>query len=188
MNPHPKRAPVIPLPSLEVSLSTNEQDICALLDDFCQTKNKNNPTEEPLVCRIAGGWVRDKVSLTQEALEGIPNRIQLLGLDSHDIDIAINKMTGEAFAKDLLDAGKVESVGVTIASNPEQSKHLATTRLKLLGTEVDLVNLRSETYSNESRIPTMVSLIPYNPYYYPLIGQTRSTERLCKMPRDVTSL
>lgn len=31
--------------------------------------------------RVAGGWVRDK----------------LLGLESHDIDIALNDMTGEQF-------------------------------------------------------------------------------------------
>jgi tRNA nucleotidyltransferase (CCA-adding enzyme) len=67
-------------------------------------------------------------------------------------------MTGEEFAQQLLDAGKIPSVGVTIASNPEQSKHLATTRLKILGVEVDLVNLRSETYSSESRIPIIVGV------------------------------
>jgi tRNA nucleotidyltransferase (CCA-adding enzyme) len=80
----------------------------------------------------------------------------LLGIDTHDIDIAINTMTGEAFAQSLLDAGKIQSVGATIASNPEQSKHLATTRLKILGLEVDLVNLRSESYSKDSRIPSIV--------------------------------
>ena len=41
-----------------------------------------------------------------------------------------------------------------IMSNPEQSKHLETARLKLAGLEIDLVNLRSETYA-DSRIPTM---------------------------------
>lgn len=39
-------------------------------------------------------------------------------------------------------------------SNPEQSKHLETARMKLLDFELDLVNLRSETYS-DSRIPQM---------------------------------
>ncbi len=41
-----------------------------------------------------------------------------------------------------------------ILSNPEQSKHLETARLKLAGLEIDLVNLRSESYA-DSRIPTM---------------------------------
>lgn len=41
-----------------------------------------------------------------------------------------------------------------ITCNPEQSKHLETARMKLLDFELDLVNLRSETYS-DSRIPQM---------------------------------
>ena len=39
-----------------------------------------------------------------------------------------------------------------IKSNPEQSKHLQTARMKVGDLELDLVNLRSETYTN-SRIP-----------------------------------
>ena len=37
-------------------------------------------------------------------------------------------------------------------SNPEQSKHLETARMTVDGLELDLVNLRSETYT-DSRIP-----------------------------------
>ena len=39
-----------------------------------------------------------------------------------------------------------------IKSNPEQSKHLQTARMKVGDLELDLVNLRSETYT-DSRIP-----------------------------------
>lgn len=39
-----------------------------------------------------------------------------------------------------------------IKSNPEQSKHLQTARMKVGDLELDLVNLRSETYTT-SRIP-----------------------------------
>ena len=42
-----------------------------------------------------------------------------------------------------------------IMSNPEQSKHLETARMKVAGLELDLVNLRSEEYAESSRIPTM---------------------------------
>jgi tRNA nucleotidyltransferase/poly(A) polymerase len=56
-----------------------------------------------IICRVAGGWVRDK----------------LLGRDSHDIDIAIDKMTGAQFARDVLHI----PVSV-IPANPDQSKHL----------------------------------------------------------------
>ena len=39
-----------------------------------------------------------------------------------------------------------------IKSNPDQSKHLQTARMKVGELELDLVNLRSETYA-DSRIP-----------------------------------
>lgn len=42
-----------------------------------------------------------------------------------------------------------------IQANPEQSKHLETARMKINETWIDLVNLRSETYSQESRVPQM---------------------------------
>lgn len=42
-----------------------------------------------------------------------------------------------------------------IMSNPDQSKHLETARMKIRGVWIDLVNLRSETYTQHSRIPTM---------------------------------
>jgi hypothetical protein len=43
-----------------------------------------------------------------------------------------------------------------IESNPEQSKHLETARMKVAGVELDLVNLRSEKYADQtSRIPTI---------------------------------
>ena len=43
-----------------------------------------------------------------------------------------------------------------IMSNPDQSKHLETARMKVAGLELDLVNLRSEKYADQtSRIPTM---------------------------------
>ena len=42
-----------------------------------------------------------------------------------------------------------------IMSNPEQSKHLETARMKIHGLWIDLVNLRSEEYAQNSRIPTM---------------------------------
>lgn len=91
--------------------------------------------------RVAGGWVRDK----------------LIGRDSHDIDIALDNMTGEEFAKlvnrHLDECGeKTHRIGVIVA-NPEQSKHLATATLNVLGVNVDFVNLRSEEYQDSSRIP-----------------------------------
>ncbi|KAK0629926.1 hypothetical protein B0T17DRAFT_203988 [Bombardia bombarda] len=108
--------------------------------------------DEPLVLRWAGGWVRDK----------------LLGIESHDIDTAINKMTGEAFAMRLRDFCDVDAhrarhaispgdIGNLhkIARNPDKSKHLETTTTRLFGLDVDFVNLRKETYTEDSRNPQM---------------------------------
>ncbi|KAK4359094.1 hypothetical protein RND71_021323 [Anisodus tanguticus] len=41
------------------------------------------------------------------------------------------------------------------ASNPDQSKHLETARMRLSDVWIDFVNLRAEDYSENSRIPTM---------------------------------
>jgi tRNA nucleotidyltransferase/poly(A) polymerase len=110
--------------------------------------------QEPLELRFTGGWVRDK----------------LLGIGSHDIDVAINKMTGYQFGlrmKEYLEApGNAEKYGLgeatkkagnlsKIEANPEKSKHLETVTTKILGLDIDLVNLRKETYTDDSRNPTM---------------------------------
>ena len=125
--------------------------------------------KEPTVLRWTGGWVRDK----------------LLGIPSHDIDVAINKMTGYQFGlrlkeylelpgnpekyglegvattdKQSLKAGttdKSKTVGGLhkIEANPEKSKHLETVTTKIMGLDIDLVNLRKETYTDDSRNPQM---------------------------------
>lgn len=48
------------------------------------------------------------------------------------------------------------AIGV-VASNPEQSKHLETATIRLLGHyQIDFVHLRTESYSSDSRIPETV--------------------------------
>jgi len=93
--------------------------------------------------RVAGGWVRDKI----------------LGKESHDIDIALDDMTGLQFAEKvnehLTEMGvNTRRIGV-IQANPEQSKHLETAACTVMGMSIDLVNLRSEQYDELSRIPNM---------------------------------
>ena len=44
-----------------VKLTETESKICANLDEFCKKRAQGRPEEEQIVCRIAGGWVRDKV-------------------------------------------------------------------------------------------------------------------------------
>ncbi len=82
---------------------------------------------------MAGGWVRDK----------------LLGMESDDIDIALDDMSGEQFAK--LTNNKY---GV-IKPNPDKSKHLETATMCIEGGSIDLANLRSEKYTDKSRVPTI---------------------------------
>eukprot|EP01132_Coremiostelium_polycephalum_P005066 gene5066-6305_t len=91
--------------------------------------------------RVAGGWVRDK----------------LRGDHSKDIDITLDNMMGEPFAKlvnEYLQRHHQEThrIGV-IQSNPEQSKHLETATVRIFDVWIDFVNLRSETYTENSRIP-----------------------------------
>lgn len=88
--------------------------------------------------RVAGGWVRDK----------------LLGIDSKDLDVAVNNMSGLEFARALATDMRV-SVSV-VRANPAQSKHLETAIVSIEGLHVDFVNLRAEEYTDASRIPVMV--------------------------------
>ncbi|KAG8464801.1 hypothetical protein KFE25_010169 [Diacronema lutheri] len=122
---------------VQLSLTREEE---ALFDLLCDVVARNGLATVP---RVAGGWVRDK----------------LLGKASADIDIALDDMTGVAFSE-LVNARLAElgretrSLGV-ISANPEQSKHLETVSLRVLGFELDVVNLRSESYADGSRIPTV---------------------------------
>lgn len=112
--------------------------------------------KEKVVLRWTGGWVRDK----------------LLGVGSHDVDVAINKMTGEQFGLKMLEylkvPGNIQKHGFdakegqklvsglhTIKANPEASKNLETATIRIMGIDLDLVNLRKETYNEVSRNPEM---------------------------------
>ena len=95
-----------------------------------------------VVIRAAGGWVRDK----------------LLGKDSNDIDIAVDKMSGYHFASLVLDFMKENGIttadGVAkVEENPDQSKSIETGILPVYGIPIDFVQLRRETYEGMSRIP-----------------------------------
>jgi tRNA nucleotidyltransferase/poly(A) polymerase len=124
----------------EILLTEKEDEVFSLLLDVCE---KEKEESKKLTLRVAGGWVRDK----------------LLGLESNDIDVALDKCLGAEFAAKvneyLTSKGEdVSGVGV-IQSNPEQSKHLETATMKVRDVWLDFVNLRSESYADESRIPTM---------------------------------
>lgn len=139
-----------------VQLTKKESQLKGLLLDVAERLDDGHggspKPKEPTVLRWAGGWVRDK----------------LLGIESHDIDIAINNMTGEAFALRMCDICELPEVRRRhdigprdignlhmIPKNPERSKHLETTTTTLFGLDLDFVNLRKETYADDSRNPRM---------------------------------
>lgn len=94
--------------------------------------------------RVAGGWVRDR----------------LLGTQSDDIDIALDKMTGQEFRKYAEEFAKLypeSGIGKSyvVDQNPDASKHLETTAIQFGPFKIDFVNLRTEDYASDSRIPEM---------------------------------
>ena len=162
-----------------VTLTREEGFLCTLLDDTCRWMQTTNPSVDvdgtsrtyadlchrptattPCEARIAGGWVRDK----------------LLGLPSHDLDVSLSSMTGHHFAlflkaylesevfpctplaREMQEAApshaRISHIG-KIAANPEQSKNLETATARVLGFDLDFVNLRKEGYEGTHRIPIM---------------------------------
>lgn len=138
----------------KLSLTPPEQLLRNLLLD-CRNQI-DTPGMKDLQLRWTGGWVRDK----------------LLGVQSHDIDVALSTMTGWQFGQAmqtyLKEHGqkyedKATSQGFNsqlkdihkIAANPEKSKHLETITTRMFGIDVDFVNLRKEVYDEESRNPQM---------------------------------
>ncbi len=122
----------------------------------CRKEMQGVPGMKGLELRWTGGWVRDK----------------LLGVQSHDIDVALSTMTGMQFGQALQaylrDHGtkyeqEAKQQGFNpeikdihkIAANPEKSKHLETITTRMFGIDVDFVNLRKEVYNDESRHPEM---------------------------------
>lgn len=105
--------------------------------------------------RVAGGWVRDKVLAGAGAAQD----------EEVDVDIALDSMLGREFAECVNTWLKKNgmapgNVGV-ISKNPDQSKHLETATMRVMGVSLDLVNLRTETYSHDSRIPDVQIGTPY---------------------------
>lgn len=136
----------------KITLTARENQLRNLLLDVARYIDESKEIKQSIELRFAGGWVRDK----------------LLGIESHDIDTSINAMTGEHFCLKLKqyleDSNNLEKhisnptdVGNLhkIDANPEKSKHLETATTKIYGFDVDFVNLRKETYSEDSRNPQM---------------------------------
>jgi tRNA nucleotidyltransferase (CCA-adding enzyme) len=148
---------------MKVELNDVEDRICELFDDCSKYLRKEKGTTT--TCRIAGGWVRDKVNRWSRCFLPLPYQLlsvfsQLLGSESNDIDIALSDMMGLTFAEHMAEFAenkgiKTGAIG-KISQNPDQSKHLETATFRFLGLDIDLVNLRSEEYADNSRIPSEV--------------------------------
>lgn len=106
-----------------IQLNEREHQLRALLLDVAEYIDRSKVAKEPVILRWAGGWVRDK----------------LLGIETHDIDVAINAMTGVSFAQHISDycdspnAVTKHKLGPTdignlhkVPRNPEKSKNLET--------------------------------------------------------------
>lgn len=74
---------------------------------------------------------------------------------------------GLPFAEKFIEFVKTKGLAagqpVAIKQNPDQSKHLEPARVKILGNEIDFVNLRSEEYAVDSRIPVQVVSLYVSP-------------------------
>jgi tRNA nucleotidyltransferase (CCA-adding enzyme) len=158
------------LTEVESNLRQLLLDVAAYIDDapskedITGVKVPEELAKEKTTLRWTGGWVRDK----------------LLKIGSHDIDLAINNMTGEHFGLKMQEylevPGNAEKHGLMgkddkskahdkskqiapglhkIEANPEKSKNLETATTKIMGIDLDLVNLRKETYNEVSRNPQM---------------------------------
>ena len=168
----PKNGVQLELTEVETKLRQLLLDVAAYIDEQPTAKATAVEVPESLrkektVLRWTGGWVRDK----------------LLEVGSHDIDLAINNMTGEHFGLKLQEyleiPGNAEKHGLIekndktdklsskdkakkvapglhkIEANPEKSKNLETATTNIMGIDLDLVNLRKETYNEVSRNPQM---------------------------------
>ena len=92
--------------------------------------------------RVAGGWVRDK----------------MLGKESDDIDITLDDMKGEDFAKLVdLKVNKGEKRFGTTKANKEKSKHFETTGMTIYGIELDFVNFWNLEKAHEYASKYMIS-------------------------------
>ncbi|OII76501.1 poly polymerase family protein [Cryptosporidium andersoni] len=161
---------------IKLQLTEEEQDLFNLLNEFVYSTSINT------IMRVAGGWVRDKLLNKLDILNNLQHDNDNIQFKenaiiehsipkfvpvslSKDIDIAIDNMSGKSFAEkfDTWLQQKYSypriSIGI-IAKDPDKSKHLETATLKYGEFSLDIVNLRTETYTKDSRIPIIKCGLP----------------------------
>ena len=121
--------------NISSSLTNDEREVFTILN------NVVNKSTSSTTVRAVGGWVRDKV----------------LGIPSDDIDIMVDNMSGEKFARLVTKYLDIKDPHV-IVENPEKSKHVETSKTYIplssgKTQEIDFARARSEVYPPGSRIP-----------------------------------
>ncbi len=111
--------------------SSEEQEV---LDALVAQRDKT-PALRGVQMRVVGGWVRDK----------------LLSQSPGDIDVCLSNVTGRQFASSVGEQFNI------VAENPDKSKHLETAVVRLGSKRrvVDLSHMRTERYTESSRIPVV---------------------------------
>lgn len=110
----------------------------------CEIIEEHALSHTPIVIsRHAGGFARDKI----------------MGIQCHDIGVALDVVTGHSNAIGLADNMKDHPNVHKILTNSEKSKHLETAVINLHGYSIDSVHFRNETCT-DTRIPVVEKGIP----------------------------
>jgi tRNA nucleotidyltransferase/poly(A) polymerase len=121
----------------DISINENERKVFDFVKDAIKYFNLN------VTARVAGGWVRDKI----------------MGKSSKDIDIAVDKMSGKDFSKYLMKYADIigeDAKSGLIPAKPDQGKNLETAIFRIMGEDIEIVNLRDEKYIPGSRHPETI--------------------------------
>ncbi|ELP90476.1 polyA polymerase, putative [Entamoeba invadens IP1] len=86
--------------------------------------------------RVVGGWVRDKV----------------MRLESHDIDITTDGVSGVEFSNYVIEYLHANNIPTSSTKYATQSEHLATATVSFYGLSIDFNSPRAEEY-HDTRIP-----------------------------------
>jgi tRNA nucleotidyltransferase (CCA-adding enzyme) len=128
--------------NIQGRLTSEEKEIFSIIREVIE---KYSPSTHAYA---VGGWTRDK----------------LLGVDSNDIDIMLDNISGEDFAKLVTQHLGVKDANI-IRANPEKSKHITTAKAYIPLSngetqEIDFAQARAERYEEGSRIPTLEPATP----------------------------
>jgi len=124
-------------------LNEQEKKLVELFRNICDYIHQTQPNLPPITVRFVGGWVRDK----------------LLNIECSDLDVALDTMLGHEFALYVNKYLNEQNLSLEhvqkIETNPEKSRHLETAKGFIFGQWIDFINLRTETYCEDSRVPNM---------------------------------